>query len=151
MIKSKNFITFVLTAILFLTGACTEELEEPTPQPPTPGKTTGKHQTLTSDMPADASETTVDLRGLSAEVSRKTGSAPWLSTTLLPYTGGTPKVVVACTQNLQVDARQQEVTFIAASDTLVLTVRQVAYAGGASDVSTPNETPTDQPAYSPRR
>ena len=98
-------------------------------------------------MPADASEITIRLQGLSSEVSRKSGSASWLTTNLVPYTSGTPEVTVACTQNLTTATRSQEVTFIASNDTLVLNVRQAVYAGG-TDVNNPSDTPTDQPAYS---
>ena len=53
---------------------------------------------------------------------------------------------MACEQNLGTDAREQEVSFIAANDTLVLTVRQAAYTGG-TDVDSPSDTFTDQPAF----
>ena len=62
-----------------------------------------------------------------------------------------PKVKVTCSQNLNVESRQQDVTFIATNDTVVLTVRQAAYNGGGTDVNNPSDTPTDQPAYAPRR
>ena len=120
-------------------------------RPPKPETPKGKHLTQTCDMPADASETIVSLNGLSSEVTRKSGSASWLATEMETYTSGTPKVKVTCSQNLNVESRQQDVTFIATNDTLVLTVRQAAYNGGGTDVNNPSDTPTDQPAYAPRR
>ncbi len=119
----------------------------PTPTPPTP-TVKGKHLTKVCNMPADASEQLVELTGLTSEATHKGGLARWLTTTLRTYTGGTPHVVVACRQNLEVDPREIDVTFVAANDTLVLTVRQAAYTGGETDVDNPNGTYTDQPAYS---
>jgi hypothetical protein len=136
----------------------------PTPNPPTPETPdtppTGKHLTMTCDMPADASEITVSLKGLTDEVTSQTGTAPWLTTTLTAYTTGTPQVTVACQQNLTTAVRTQDVTFLAHSqastakyavnDTLVLTVRQAVYSDGGSYVDDPNGTVTDQPAFSRR-
>ena len=111
--KTNAFLYIALAAALALT-ACGggDDPDEPTPQPPTPTQPKGKHLTQQCDMPADASEITIRLQGLSSEVSRKSGSASWLTTTLVPYTSGTPEVTVACTQNLTTATRSQEVTFI---------------------------------------
>ena len=146
--KTNAFLYIALAAALALT-ACGggDDPDEPTPLPPTPTQPKGKHLTQQCDMPADASEITIRLQGLSSEVSRKSGSASWLTTSLVPDTSGTPEVTVACTQNLTTATRSQEVTFIATNDTLVLNVRQAVYAGG-TDVNNPSDTPTDQPAYS---
>ena len=139
-------IAFAVCLTLWSCGGGDDD-DTPTPQPqPTPGTVKGKHFTQTCNMPADASETIVTLTGLTSEVTRKKGSASWLTVNAVPYTGGTPQVAVVCTQNLGTDARQQEVSFIAANDTLVLTVRQAAYTGG-TDVDNPNDTFTDQPAF----
>lgn len=75
-------------------------------------------------MPAEASESIVTLTGLTQQVSSTSGTASWLTTTLQPYTSGTPQVKVACTANEQADSRTQAVTFFSAKDTLVLTIRQ---------------------------
>ena len=118
------------------------------PTPPPAPKPHGKHLTKVCDMPADASEQLVVLTGLTSQVTHMSGVATWLTTTLSTYTSGTPQVVVACKQNLDIDARQTDVTFIATNDTLVLTVRQAAYVGGGTDVDHTDDTYTDQPAYS---
>ena len=146
--KTIKFLSIAFAACLTLLSCGGGDDDTPTPQPlpPTPGTVKGKHFTQTCNMPADASETIVTLTGLTSEVTRKKGSASWLTVNAVPYTGGTPQVAVACTQNLGTDAREQEVSFIAANDTLVLTVRQAAYTGG-TDVDSPNDTFTDQPAF----
>ena len=127
---------------------------EPTPTPtptPTPG-TTGKHLQQTCDLPAAATEQVVTLNGLTSGVSRQVGTVGWLSTELLPYTSGTPQVLLKASENLEMQARQHQVQFIAQRDTVTLTVRQAAYsANGGTDTGHPLDTPTDQPAYSPRR
>lgn len=149
--KTTKFLSIAFTLCLALLscggGGSNDPTPDPTPQPPTPVTPKGKFLTKTCDMTADASETIVTLTGLNSEVTSKSGSAAWLTTSLETYTTGTPKVKVACTQNLATEARQQDVTFIATNDTLVLTVRQGTYTGGGTDVNDPNDTPTDQPAY----
>ena len=107
-------IAFAVCLTLLSCGGGNDD-DTPTPQPqPTPGTVKGKHFTLTCNMPAEASENVVTLTGLTSEVTRKKGSASWLTINAVPYTGGTPQVAVACEQNLGTDARQQEVSFIAA-------------------------------------
>ncbi len=140
----------VLIASLALFSCGGDDSELPTPQPSTPSAK-GKFLTQTCNMPADASETTVKLFGLSSAITRKSGSASWLTTTVEPYTSGTPEVLVACTQNLQTESRSMDVVFLASNDTLVLTVIQGVYTGGGTDIDNPNDTHTDQPAYSKRR
>lgn len=120
------------------------------PSPPTPQPTTkGKHFAKTLDMPAEASDDVMALTGLTTAVSKTSGSAPWLTITTLSYVSGTPQVKVSVTANLQSEARQQDVSFFAAADTLVLTVRQSGYKGGDGGVDHPNDILTDQPAYAP--
>lgn len=152
---SLTFMVCLTAMVMFSCGGGDDDKTSPVPptpsKPDTPTTQTGKRYTQTCDMVADASETTVTLSGLTAAVSRTSGSASWLSVTPLTYTSGTPKVTVAVTQNLQTSARQQDVTFFAAKDTLVLTVRQAFYQGGGTDVNNPNGTYTDQPAYTPRK
>ena len=145
-IKFLSIAFAVCLTLLSCGGGDDNDTPTPQPQPPTPGTVKGKHFTQTCNMPADASETVVTLTGLTSEVTRKKGSASWLTVNAVPYAGGTPQVAVACEQNLGTDARQQEVSFIAANDTLVLTVRQAAYTGG-TDVNNPNDPFTDQPAF----
>ena len=125
---------------------------EPTPTPtPTPiGK--GKYLTQTCDMPAEASETVVSLYGLTTAIDRFSQPESWLTVIRQVYISGTPTVELTARENTQTEARQQDVTFYAGRDTLVLTVRQAAYdpASGA-DVGNTHDTPTDQPAYMPAR
>lgn len=146
-IKMLSIAFTVCLALLACGGSDDDPTPTPPPTPPTP-TAKGKHMTKICNMPADASEQQVELTGLTSQATHKGGVAKWLTTTLSAYTGGTPQVVVVCRQNLEVDARQIDVTFVAANDTLVLTVRQAAYTGGGTDVDNPNETYTDQPAYS---
>lgn len=122
------------------------------PVTPTPNPTAkGKFLTKTLDMPAEASEDVVALTGLSAAISRTAGSVSWLTITPLSYVSGAPQIKVTVTANLQTEIRHQDVTFYAANDTLLLTVRQNGAKAGGTDVTDPNDTPTDQPAYAPRR
>ena len=87
-------------------------------------------------MPAEASEDVVALTGLSAAISRTAGSV---------------SIKVTATANLQTEIRNQDVTFYGANDTRLLTARQNSAKAGGTDVTDPNDTPTDQPAYAPRR
>jgi hypothetical protein len=145
--KTIKMLSIAFTVCLALL-ACGGSDDDPTPTPPPTPTVKGKHMTKICDMPADASEQQVELTGLTSQATHKGGVAAWLTTTLSTYTGGTPRVAVVCRQNLDVNPRQIDVTYVAANDTLVLTVRQAAYTGGATDVDNPNETYTDQPAYS---
>ena len=152
--KTSRILTIALLAALALaacggSGDDPDDPYTPTPQPPTP-QTQGKYSEQTLNMPADASESTVALNGLSAAISltKHVGNASWMSVTEQTYASGTPRVTVACTQNLETAARSHDIIFIASKDTVLLTVRQAAYPGGGTDVNTPSDTPTDQPAYS---
>ena len=107
-------------------GSDDDDLLVPTPSTPTVKN--GKHLTQTCDMECSASERIVTLSGLSSEVTKTEGSASWLTVTLQAYTSGEPQVKVACNENTQDAPRQQAITFIAATDTLVLTIRQAAHA-----------------------
>ena len=142
-------IFFAISLFLLSCGGGGGDTAEPTPQP-TPTPTVGKFLTKQCDMPAEGSEITIALTGLTKEVTRTAhvGTATWVTTTLQPYTGGTPQVTVACTQNLETATRTHDVIFLAASDTLLLTVSQQAYQNGGTDVNNPVDTPTDQPAWS---
>ena len=144
--KTIKILSIAFTVCLALLACGGGDGDEPSPTPTPTVK--GKHLTKVCNMPVDASEQLVELTGLTSEATLKGGVARWLTTTLRTYTGGTPHVVVACRQNLEVDPREIDVTFVAANDTLVLTVRQAAYTGGGTDVDNPNGTYTDQPAYS---
>ena len=145
--KTTKFLSMIFAASLVLLSCGGGAGDDPDPTPvPAPAK--GKSFTKQCDMPAEASETIVNLTGLTSEITRRKGSASWLTINAVPYTGGTPQVAVACQQNTSAEARQQEVTFLAANDTLVLTVRQAGFTGGGTDVNSPNDVPTDQPAFS---
>ena len=112
----------------------------------------GKFLTHTCNMPAKASETVVALQGLTKAIDRFSPPDSWLTVIRQAYTSGTPSVQLTASENLQFEARQQDITFYAGRDTLVLTVRQVAYDDtSGAEVDNMHDTPTNQPAYSPRR
>lgn len=139
-------IAFIFSLVLLSCGGGGDD-EPDTPTPPAP--VSGKHLTQTCDMAAEASEVIITLKGLSAEIDRISGSASWLSISAQPYTGGQPEVKVSAKENQQASARQQDITFFAARDTLVLTVRQAAPESVPStDTGKLHDTPTDQPAFS---
>ena len=117
-IKMLSIAFTVCLTLLACGGSGDDPTPTPPPTPPTP-TAKGKHMTKICNMPADASEQQVELTGLTSQATHKGGVAKWLTTTLSTYTGGTPQVVVVCRQNLEVDARQIDVTFVAANDTLV--------------------------------
>ena len=147
----KYYSVMLLAGLALLVGGCGGSSSHDHEPDPEPVKPTGKHLAQTCDMEARASETTVTLTGLTAKVTRNTGSAAWLSVDVLPYESVTPQVKITTVENSQADSRQQELTFYAASDTLVLTVRQAAFdANGGTDVDNPFDTPSDQPAYERR-
>lgn len=157
--KTKRHLSMIQAAILAIAllaagcGGGGSDEPEPTPTPPpTPTPAKGSHLTRTYSIDARASETIVKLTGLSAAVTRTTGTASWLTANVLPYTSGTPEVSIAATENSQTAARQQELTFYAANDTLVLTVQQASFDSyGGTSMDQPFSTPTDQPGFSRRR
>lgn len=124
MKKMIPFSLALLTGLAVL--SCSSSNDDEQPAPPTPVVPAGKFLTQTCNMAAEASESITTLSGLSSQVTSTEGSAPWLTVTLQPYTSGEPQVKVSCTENTQTTTRQQAVTFIAATDTLVLTVCQAA-------------------------
>lgn len=144
----KIFLTMTLLAGLSLmVGGCGGS-DGPDPDPVAPK---GKHLEQTCNIGARAAETIVTLTGLTAKVSRNTGTAAWLTVEVMPYTAGTPQVKVTATENSLADSRRQELTFYAANDTLVLTVCQEPFnAGGGTDVDNPFDTPSEQPGFARR-
>jgi hypothetical protein len=109
---------------------------------------------MTCDLPPQASEQTVTLTGLSSKITKMAGqdfTSEWLTVTQQNYTSGTPRVTLTATENLQTTARSAYIVLVATNDTLALTVRQTTYTGGGTDVDTPHDTSTDQPAYSRRQ
>lgn len=146
--KTIKLFSIVFVACLSL-QSCGGGDDSPSPTPtPTPTPTKGKFLTQQCNMPADASETTISLTGLTSQVTTKkdVGTASWVTTTLAPYSTVTPAVTINCTQNLETKARSHDVIFLASNDTLLLTIKQACYTSG-TDVNNPNDTPTDQPAY----
>lgn len=142
--------TAALTCISLSCGGGDDDDPYTPPVSPTPQPTTkGKHLSMTLDMPAAASDAVTTLTGLSAAVTRNSGAASWLTVTLLPYVSGAPQVKVAATANMQAEKRQHDISFFAAADTLVLTVRQSGYKSEGNNMDNPNDVPTDQPAYAP--
>ena len=121
----------------------------PTPNPPKPN-TQGKFLTMKHELPAKASEEILTLNGLSSIISEMAGadySSSWLTVTKEAYTSGAPKVKLKATENMQTTKRSAYIVFVAARDTLALTINQAVYQSG-TDVNNPNDTSTDQPAYS---
>ena len=86
-----------------------------------------------------------NLRGIAQRVPFHPSS--WLTITKEAYTSGAPKVKLKATENMQTTKRSAYVVFVAAKDTLALTINQAVYQSG-TDVNNPNDTSTDQPAYS---
>ena len=146
-------IALMATLALAACGGGSDDPDDPytpQPQPPTPSEQ-GRFLAMTCDMPAETSEKTVALTGLNSRITKQAQAVatPWLTVTQLPYSAGTPEVTVACTANLEASRRVMDIVFLANNDkdTLLFTVRQAAYSG-VTNVNTPNDTPTDQPAYS---
>ena len=151
--KTMKYILMAITALTLISCGGGDE-PEPDPKPtPTPTPTEkGKFLTQTCNMPAKASETVVALQGLTKAIDRFSPPDSWLTIIRQAYTSGTPSVQLTASENLQFEARQQDITFYAGRDTLVLTVRQVAYDDtSGAEVDNTHDTPTNQPAYSPRR
>ena len=147
--KKKKYILLAMMAALFLMSCGGGDGDEPSPTPTPPKK--GQMYFLTCDMPAEASEKTVALKGLTSAITKKVQAVAtdWLTVSKVPYTTCTPEVTVACTQNQQTTKRVMDVVFIAANDTLMLTVSQAAYSiTEETNTENPYDTPTDQPAYS---
>lgn len=148
--KTIKILPIIFASMLGLTSC--ESESAPEPQPPTP-TTQGKFFSMRCDMPAEASEKTVSLTGLTTAITRQVQAleTSWLSVTQLPYTSGTPRVNVSCTQNKETTRRVMDIVFLANNDkdTLLLTVTQDGYSGSAGDngIDVPTDTPTDQPAY----
>ena len=149
---------FIIMAVATTLIACgKDDTTTPAPPPaPAPAAPVGNRLTQLCTMPPEASQQTITLTGLTAEVTRIEGSASWLTTTTITYAGGTPQLQVACQQNLTNQPRTQAVTCMARSqnstpdyfvlDTFVLTITQTTYQPGA-DIEHPNDNYTDQPAY----
>lgn len=148
MYTKKRYYMMLLLGLSLLVGGCGGS-DSPDPEPePQPVPPRGKYLTQICNMEARASETTVSLTGLTAKVSRNSGTAAWLTADVLPYESGVPQVKIKATENSLTDSRQQELTFYAASDTLVLTVRQAAFdVNGGTDIDNPFDTPSDQPGF----
>lgn len=114
----------------------------------------GQFFSMTCNMPSNASEKEVALKGLTSAITDQVQamSTKWLTVTQLPYTSGTPRVTVACTENTTAKDRIMDIVFLASNDTLLFTVRQAAGSStpsdGGTDVDNPHDTTSDQPAYS---
>lgn len=137
----------LLAGLSLMVGGCGGS-DGPDPEPVAPK---GKHLEQVYNIEARATETIVTLTGLTAKVSRNTGIAAWLTVEVMPYTAGTPQAKVSATENSLTESRQQELTFYAANDTLVLTVRQAPFdANGGTDVDNPFDTPSAEPGFARR-
>lgn len=145
-------ITAVLLLALAISGCSSDsdrtDSEPVTPVPAKPTPPTGKHFAKTCGVGPYASDTIIELRELTSPVSQTTGTADWFTTTLLTDTSKVQKLKVRTTENSLVGSRQQDITFYAGLDTLVLTVQQAAfnYRGG-TNTGQPYDTPSDEPAY----
>ena len=147
--KKMKYILMAITALTLISCGGGDE-PEPTPTPTPTEK--GKHLTQSCNMPAEATETVVSLNGLTKAIDRFTTPDSWLTVIRQTYASGTPAVQLSARENTQTEARQQDITFYAGRDTLVLTVHQAAYpASSGADVGNTHDTPTDQPAYMPAR
>lgn len=154
--KTMKYLSMALLAgfaMLALSCGGSESGDEPAPTPPptptNPTIPTGKHLTQMLDMEARKQVATVKLTGLNSQASLKSGAASWLTVDVMPYTSGTPEVMLTVAENATQDLRQQDVTFIATNDTLVLTVRQKTFdVNGGENNDAPFDTPSDQPALS---
>ena len=152
--KTIKFLSIIFTTCLVLTS-CDEggDPDGNDPLPPTP-TIQGKFLTLTHNMPATASEETIALTGLSSSITRMAGqdNFNWLTVTKEAYTSGTPKVRLKTVDNPKNEVRSAFIVFLAANDTLALTVNQAANAGGNPpdniDVDNPHNNVSDQPAFS---
>lgn len=148
-IRFRYMITLLTSLVLMATGCSSGGGDDPAP---TPVPSTGRHLTQTCNMEPHASQVTVTLTGLTAAVTRHTGSNAWVIVVPKTYTSGAPQVTVSVAENATSDSRSQELTFYAATDTLVLTVRQAAFdAGGGTSMDNPFDTPSDQPAFARER
>lgn len=149
--NKKMSMTLLLCLALLVGGCGGSDSHEPEPVPQ-PEKPQGKRLGQTCNIESPASETTVTLMGLTAKVSRYTGTSEWLNVDVLPYSSGAPQVKVVAMENSLLTSRQQELTFYAASDTLILTVRQATYdANGGTDMDEPFDTPSDKPGFARRQ
>ncbi len=147
--KTMKYILMAFTALALISCGGGDE-PEPNPTPTPTGK--GKFLTQSCNMPAEATETVVSLNGLTAAVDKFNTPESWLTVIRQVYISGTPTVELSARENLQTEARQQDVTFYSGRDTLVLTVRQAAYnASSGADMGSTHDTPTNQPAYMPAR
>ena len=70
LMKYPFMIMVVATIMLACSKDDSSSPTPPTPPAPTPAAPVGKHMTQNCNMPADASEQTVSLTGLTAEVTR---------------------------------------------------------------------------------
>lgn len=142
-------IIFAATLALYSCGDDPDDPNNPVPEPTPSG---GKFLNLSCDMPAAATQKTIALTGLTSSITKMAGEndADWLTVAKEPYVSGTPKVTLTTTDNTLTKNRSAFIVFVAARDTLALTVRQAAYSGsdpsGGTNVDTPNDTPSDQPA-----
>ena len=115
----------------------------------------GQFFSMTCNMPSNASQKEVALKGLTSAITDQVQamSTNWLTVTQLPYSSGTPRVLVECAENTNAKDRIMDIVFLASNDTLLFTVRQAAGSStppsdGGTDVDNPHDTTSDQPAYS---
>ena len=155
--KTVKYLSIIFVACLALL-ACGDDPDDPQNPLPDPKPTQGgKFITLNHNMPATASQETISLTGLTSDITKMAGQndAPWLIVSKEPYTSGTPKVTLRTLDNPDSKVRSAFVVFVAARDTLALTVKQAAYSGGeqtgGTDVDNPHDSTTDQPAYARRQ
>ena len=144
--KTIKYLYILIAACLTLTACDSGDDNDDLPD------VKGKFLERTCNMPAEESTQTFSLTGLTSRVLRTqhVGSAPWVTVTVMPYSKGTPEAEIACQENTNKETRSHDVIFLAGADTLLLTIRQAAASSTSNvvDVNNPNDTPTDQPAYS---
>ncbi len=153
--KTIKYLSIILAASLAL-YACGDDPDDPNNPVPEPAPSGGKFLTKTYNMPAAGTQETIELTGLTGRINQMAGddNFDWLTVTQEPYSSGTPKVTLTTADNTANKSRSAFVVFVAARDTLALTVRQDAYSGdpaGGTDVDKPNDSLSDQPAYARQR
>lgn len=138
--KTWKYMALALVALLSFAACGDEDDPENTPQ--------GAKYTQTLNVGAEGFNEAVVLKGLKAVPVIK-GEQDWAKVATADLQNGEVKVTMTVQENKTVEARSTDLTFVAAPDTLVLTVVQAAgVAANVVDVETTNNEESDQPAMS---
>lgn len=138
--KTWKYMALALVALLSF-AACGDEDD---PEKPAKGAT----YTQTLNVGAEGFSEAVVLKGLKAVPVIK-GEQDWAKVEAADLQNGEVKATMTILENKTLEARSADLTFIAAPDTLVLTVVQAAgVASDVIDVETTSDEESDQPAMS---